>query len=372
MIKVLFFIHDLGQGGAEKVLVNLVNNMDLSQFDVSVIALFGGGVNEQFLSPDIKYHAIFPKMFPGNSHIMKIFPPELLHKWFIQDEYDIEISYLEGPAARIISGCDHANTKLVAWVHCTMRSPKDIRGAFRNTEEAKACYNAMDNMVFVSEGVRSAFLENCHYEGNTTVLYNTVESDQILKLSQEDAPEIDRDTIGIIAVGTLKPVKGFDRLLRVINRLYAEGYPIHLYLLGIGPQQKELEQYISDHSLGDVVSLLGYKTNPYKYVAKCSLFVCSSFSEGFSTAVTESLIVGTPVCTVDVSGMREMLGNHNEFGLITQNDEEALYNGIKVLLDAPALLQHYKKQAMIRGNLFKTEQTVHDVEKMILKLVKEE
>ena len=48
-MKILFLIHDLGQGGAEKVLVNLVNNMDHEKFDITVIALFGGGVNEQFL-----------------------------------------------------------------------------------------------------------------------------------------------------------------------------------------------------------------------------------------------------------------------------------------------------------------------------------
>ena len=56
MIKVLFLIRDLGQGGAEKVLVNLVNNMDRTKFDISVTALFGGGVNEQFLKPDIIAH----------------------------------------------------------------------------------------------------------------------------------------------------------------------------------------------------------------------------------------------------------------------------------------------------------------------------
>lgn len=52
MKKILFLIHDLGQGGAEKVLVNLVNNMDRSKFDISVTVLFGSGVNEQFLAPD--------------------------------------------------------------------------------------------------------------------------------------------------------------------------------------------------------------------------------------------------------------------------------------------------------------------------------
>ena len=60
--KVLFMIHDLGHGGAEKVLVNLVNNMDRSKFDISVTALFGGGVNEQFLKPDVHYRAVFPRM----------------------------------------------------------------------------------------------------------------------------------------------------------------------------------------------------------------------------------------------------------------------------------------------------------------------
>ena len=48
MTKILFLIHDLGHGGAEKVLVNLVNNMDHSKFDITVMALFGGGVNEQY------------------------------------------------------------------------------------------------------------------------------------------------------------------------------------------------------------------------------------------------------------------------------------------------------------------------------------
>ena len=54
-IKILFFIHDMGHGGAEKVLANLVNNMDYEKYDISIIALFKGGVNEQFLNKEIKY-----------------------------------------------------------------------------------------------------------------------------------------------------------------------------------------------------------------------------------------------------------------------------------------------------------------------------
>ena len=98
------------------------------------------------------------------------------------------------------------------------------------------------------------------------------------------------------------------------------------------------------------------------------MFVCSSFSEGFSTAATEALIVGTPVCTVEVSGMREMLGDNNEYGVVTKNSEDELFEGIKMLLDNANLLAHYKKQAEIRGKDFNTEKTVKAVEDMLLSL----
>lgn len=114
MIKILFLIHDLGPGGAEKVLVNLVNNMDKKLFDITVMSLFGGGINEQFLSRDVKYQVIYKKTFPMNSHVLKFFSPRRLHKAFIREKYDIEVSYLEGPSARIISGCPNEDTKLVS------------------------------------------------------------------------------------------------------------------------------------------------------------------------------------------------------------------------------------------------------------------
>ena len=368
MKKILFLIHDLGQGGAEKVLVNLVNNMDHEKFDITVIALFGGGVNEQFLDKRVKYRAVFPKMISGNSHIMKLFSPRALHRMIVKEHYDVEISYLEGPSTRIISGCDDPDTKLVAWVHCTMGAPGDISASFRSRGEAECCYVRMHEIAFVSEGVRSAFLKYCGYHGRTIVLYNTIETERILRKAREEVSEITGDKIGLVAVGTLKAVKGLDRLLRVLKKLVDEKYPVHLYLLGEGPAEDDLRRETAAYGLEGNVSFLGYKENPYMYVSKCDLLVCSSYSEGFSTAATEALIVGTPVCTVEVSGMKEMLGNNDEYGIVTENDEEALYRGIKRLLDDPELLRHYRRQAAIRGKAFSTAETVKAVEDMLLQL----
>ena len=367
MKKILFLIHDLGHGGAEKVLVNLVNNMDPSKFDITVMALFGGGVNEQFLKDHVRYRTVFPKAFPGNSHLMKLVSPKRLHKWFIRETYDIEVSYLEGPSARVISGCEDPGTKLVSWMHCTVHDAKEAALGFRNTREAEAGYGRMNAMVFVSGSVRDAFLRSCPHPGRCDVLYNTNDSDRILSLAAESS-EVPAGQFLWCGVGKLEDVKGFDRMIRIQARLRQEGYDTRLLILGEGSQREKLEALAASCGVSDSVSFLGYQTNPYKYVSKCDLFVCASFSEGFSTAATEALIVGTPVCTVEVSGMKEMLGEHNEWGIVTDNDEEALYLGIRGLLENPDRLAHYKEKAAVRGKDFSTEETVKAVEEMLLGL----
>lgn len=368
MLRVLFLIHDLGHGGAEKVLVNLVNHLDRSRFDITVLTLFGGGVNEQFLKPDIHYKTVFSKAFPGNSHLMKLFSPRLLHKLFVKEHYDIEVSYLEGPSARIISGCQHADTKLVSWIHIEQHEKKLAARAFRSYREALACYRRFDRTVCVSEAVRQDFCGLFPLERPVEVLYNTNETDQILRLKDEPVEEgtFRDDEIKLVGVGKVIPNKGFDRLARIHKRLWEEGYPVHTYILGIGPQREEIQRYVEENGLADSFTFLGYQTNPYKYVARCDLFVCASHAEGFSTAATEALIVGTPVCTVEVSGMKEMLGENDEWGVVTENSEEGLYRGIKELLDDPALLAHYKAKAAEHGKSFSTKSTVEAVEEMLL------
>lgn len=369
MKKILFLIHDLGQGGAEKVLVNLVNNMDRSKFDISVTALFGGGVNEQFLAPHIHFRAVFPKAFPGNSKLMKLLTPQQLHALCVREHYDIEVSYLEGPSARIISGCTDEQTKLVSWIHVEQHTMKKLSASFRDEQEARACYNRFHQMVCVSQFVRDDFCSVLGYSKECKVLYNTVESEKIIAESKQATAGLNNhDCVRLVAVGTLKESKGYDRMLRILKQLVTDGYPVHLYILGIGPMQRILEQYIKNEALQESVTLLGYDTNPYKYVAKCSLFICASHAEGFSTAATEALIVGTPVCTVEVSGMKEMLGENDEYGIVTENNEDALYQGIKRLLDDPTLLAHYEEKAKERGQSFSTCVTVKAVEEMLLEM----
>ena len=367
--KVLFLIHDLGQGGAEKVLVNLVNNMDREAFDITVMSLFAGGVNEQFLNKDIRYQTVFPFSFPGNSQIMKAASPALLHKLFIRERYDIEVAYLEGPAARVIYGCNDRETGKVAWIHVEQHSLKKLSHSFRSVREALHCYTSFDRIICVSEYVKKDFLDLVGKNTPCRVIHNTIEADRIRALGTGINPiPFDPRFVNLTAMGSLKPSKGFERLIRIIYRLRQKDYFVRLYILGQGPQYKYLQQMICRLGLQGTVYLTGYHTNPYPVIAGSDLFVCSSFAEGMSTAVTEALILGVPVCTVEVSGMKELLGQQNEYGLITANNIKALYKGIRCLLDDRSKLAFYKEQAKSRGLAFGKEVTVKTAEEMLLSL----
>lgn len=370
MLRVLFLIPNLGHGGAEKVLVNLVNHMDYNKFNITVMALYDEGVNRDMLNSHIRYRACFNKSFPGIAHILKLRSPRQLYRYLVKEKYDIVVSYLEGQTARIVSGCTDADAKKVAWIHVEQHTQSVAAKLFRSVNEMIECYQTYDQFVCVSQSVKDDFMSLVPVK-NVDVLYNTVESDVIrLKAEEElnDSTVFQNDDIKICAVGTLKPSKGFERLIKIHRKLRADGYHVHTYILGEGPDERKLKKQTEVEGCADSVSFLGYQTNPYQYVRRCDLFVCSSLAEGFSTAATEALIVGTPVCSVEVSGMREMLGEHNEYGVIVKNDDTALYQGLKGLLDEPERLSFYKQRAILRGNKFSAEETVSPVEEMFIRL----
>lgn len=364
--KILFLIPTLMHGGAEKVLINLANNLDQDKYEVSVQTLFDVGVHKNELNDNVKYIPGFKKYFRGNTFIVKLIPKKLLWNYFVKEHYDIVVSYLEGPTSRILSGCTDLNTKRVAWVHIELPTAKAASIGFRSPSEAKNAHESFDNIVAVSQNVKECFEKSLGLENKVQVLYNTNETENIKELSQIpiDNHEINSNEFNVCSVAKLVKTKGYDRLLNVHKKLIDEGLNHHIYLLGIGEEQSNLEKQMKALGIEDTVTLLGYKENPYQYVSKCDLYVCSSIREGFSTAVTEALIVGTPVVSTNCSGAYELLGEHNEYGIVTENSEDGIYEGMRKMLSNPELLAYYKQKAKERGNFFSRTKTVQAVEEM--------
>lgn len=367
MKKILFLIPNLAHGGAERVLVNLANNLDAGKFNVTVQTLFDVGVNRQYLQPHVRYIPGAKKQFRGNTTLMKCFSPERLFDHLIHEKYDVIVSYLEGPTSRIVTGCHDPNTKKVAWVHTVLPTPSKASIGFRSSKEAVRLYDTYDRLIAVSSTVKQIFLNALPVKTQMDVLYNTNETEKIINLSKIETndPLFPDGGIRICSVAKLVPVKGYDRLLNVHKKLLDDGLKHSIYLIGIGEEKNRLEAQARMLGVSDSFHMIGFRENPYQYMARCDLYVCSSRREGFSTAVTESLIVGTPVVSTDCSGARELLGQNDEYGLVVENSEAGIYQGIKRMLESPDLLGHYKKQAQIRGTAFSRDKTVKAVERML-------
>ena len=367
MKKIIFFIPNLDGGGAEKVLVNLVNYLDKSKYNITVLTLFNKGINKKYLKDDIKYKYIFNRNFRGNSIILKLFSPQFLYKKFIQDEYDILIAYLEQVPTRIFAGCKDTNVKKIAWVHTEVKDLKVFLKPFRSKDELIWCYKQYNKIICVSNDVKNSLVKYTGINKDIEVKYNVIDNKEIINKGKEEIEEInyDENKINLIIVGRLTRVKGHERLLNVYKRIIDENIlNHHLYILGEGEERNKLENYIEQNNLHNYITLLGYKENPYNYIKKSDLLICSSYREGFSTVVVESLILETAVITTRCSGMDEIL-ECGKYGAIVDNNEEALYQGLKKILVSDGELKRLKKMAIERGKIFDIKSSVIDIEHIL-------
>lgn len=345
--KVLFIINNLKGGGAEKALVNLMNNLNPSKYNITCKVLFNEGINIKYLKEHINYQFVFNKTIRGYSHIAKVIPNNTLYKFVMKNEkYDIEVAFLEGVTTKIISGSTNLNSLKVAWIHTEFNSRKIYKHGFMSKEKVDKAYKKFDKIVTVSKDAQESFykLSAC----KSTVIENIVD----INLQKEYEGEINSNFFNFITVGRLTEVKGYERLIYIMKEI-SKKHKIKLHILGEGALRSKLEKLILELGLDKIVYLYGYIENPASIVEKCDLFICSSYREGLSTVVAESIAVGTPVLTTDCSGMKELLKN-NKYGLIVENSEQGLLKGIQYLLDNQDEIGLYKKN-LEKDRLFRSK-----------------
>ncbi len=392
--KVLFLIHALGAGGAEKILVNIANGMDKTKYDVTVMAVVNTGVFRRSFNEDVKYKYIFNFPFkskkkvgksedlanPGNplakansliklvaklyTFMWKVMPIKLFYKLMIREEYDVEIAFLEGICAKIISGSTNKKSKKIAWIHVDMINHKKSEAAFRNRKVEYDCYNKFDNVICVSQTVRSKFIKKFDFNPNkVSVRYNPIDKEEIIEKSKEEVTDLTKPNKFVFCtIGRLVTQKGYDRLIRVHKKLIDLGIDYELWIIGEGNKRQELEEYINENNLNSSIKLLGFKVNPYKYLRLADAFVCSSRAEGFSTVASEAVVLEKTIVTVNCSGMHELLGSNGEFGIITENDEDSLFEGMKNMLTNSDTYEKYKKMIIKRKDMFDYKEAIKNIE----------
>lgn len=369
MIKILFLIERLTGGGAEKVLCNLVNHMDQTKFEITVQTIWPYEASK-YLVPGIRYKAMYPSESSINRFRYRAEAESgLAYRLHIKDDYDVECAYLEMGPTKIMASSTNKKAKKLAWVHCDLT--RAIADPQTYVEKTASWYSKFDRIVCVSQNVKASFDRFFHSAYPSDVLHNVIEEDVIREKSLALLPGVSKRRLTMLAVGTMYPPKNYPRLLRTHQTILEEGIEHDLWILGDGEQRPQIEQFIQENKLQESVKLFGFQNNPYPYMKVADVIVCSSNYEGFSTVITESTILGKAIVTTDCSGMREILGD-SEFGLVTENSDEAFYEGVKRMLSDPNLREEYARRAAIRGNHFSTGNLVSRTENYFERLVQNE
>lgn len=311
--KVMFLIYSLCGGGAERVLVETVNRLPKDRYDVTLMTLFHDDTRAGMLSPEVHYR---PALRVKNGRAQKILsgimqyiiPPKWLYRWFFRSDADVEVAFMEAFPTKILAYSTNQHAKKYAWVHIDVQTYTKQDRLFRSMRHQKACYERFDGIYCVSENVQEAFSAKFGLTERVHVAYNMLDEQAIRRRKDEPVDDIPKGEFLMVSVGSLIPRKGFERLIHVCGLLKSRGYHFHLLILGKGELYEDLAEQVIDEHLQDSVQLLGFRDNPYPYMAAADLYVCPSYVEGFSTVVSEAVVLETPVVTTDCSGMREILG----------------------------------------------------------------
>lgn len=366
MKKLLFLINNLGGGGAEKVLVTLINVIG-SDYDITVQTIYNEGYYFKQLSQNISYKTIVRKPTLNKKRIMnrliKYLPAGFLHWLFVKGKYDVEVGFLEGPSCKIISGANQ-NTKTIGWIHIDIHQLTLKESGFRSRKDETTCYNALSRIVCVSQDAKQAFITRTNSKNEPLVIYNPIDKKSILEQSMQDCEGLCRKRFTLCGVGRLTNQKGFDRLIDTVYKLRQEGYDFDLWILGEGELKAALLKQIQNLGLQDSVTLLGFSKNPYAIMRLCDLYVCSSRNEGYSLTVAEALVLGIPVISTATTGPLELLDN-GKYGMIVDNSTEGLYTGVKSVLDNNDLLSALKTKAIRRSDFFNIENTIKATRKLL-------
>ena len=378
--KVLFLIESLSGGGAEKVLTTLIENLDRDRFDITLCPVVDTGVYAERLRGITRYR---PLMVPATTRLGKLWfsikyhliynwlPLWLTYRLFVPKGADVEVAFCEGFATRLLAHSSNKHARRLAWVHTDLHNNHYTRPFYRNDAEEAWCYGQYHHIVAVSRTAEDAFhKEFPSVTTPITTIYNPIDVEAIRAAAQEvvDLPPKPNGRMRLVSTGRLVPQKGFDRLIAAVGRLVTEGHDVELWILGRGELQEAMEQQIAQENLNDRVKLWGFQRNPYVYLAASDIFVCSSRAEGYSTAVTEAIVVGLPVVTTECSGMNELLDSE-KCGIIVANKddrtaEDGLHDALTRLLTDSAVLDHYRLATADRSTDFALDTALKRVEEI--------
>lgn len=337
MKKILFGITSLTFGGAERVLVDLGNELS-KNYEVTIWALYGNGELEKQLNKNVKFKSYVDKSYNELSKLQKVLMPlkilffkKEIYKKSIKENYYTEIAFLEGPITRLLS-TKNKETKKIAWVHNDISKVfgRGIKSKLKKKIDEKI-YSQYEKIVFVSKDNLNEFEKTYpNIKNEKQVIYNYLNSELILEKAEESIEELDKSTINFVTVARLVEQKGIDRLIKVHSKLIKQGLKHNFYVIGDGLEKEKLQKMIKENNINKTFHLCGRKENPYPYIKQADYFCLFSRFEGYGMVLDEAKILNKRILITDTAA-REAVENYSK-AKIVPNTEQGIYEILEKIL----------------------------------------
>lgn len=387
-MKILFIVGTIAGGGAEKVAVDLANEWSKTR-EVYIFLSEGRKENEYSLSKRVQLiESKRTGVFSQIRELMKI-------KRMMAIDFSLAFSSYCG----FINAFSKGREIAVNGVHATLsKSPanKKIQIPVMISERI------VDKVVSVSKA--SANDLQRYYMVPSHKIVNIYNPCVLSEIEQKKNEDITNETVAkllaekrkiIISHGRLSSEKCQGRMIRVMRRVVDKNPDAVLLIMGVGPLEEYLNGLINDLQLDENIYLLGFQTNPFKYLNIADLYIFASAYEGFPIAPLDAMAVGLPiVASQGLCGVRELLAPNTDceyqtdiieyarYGILTPKFDEDLpnaneeyseaemmfYQAISEMLDSEELLEKYRRKSLERIQDFAPERIVEQWEELITTL----
>ena len=295
MKKIAIFQTDLGYGGIQKSLVNLLNSVDYNKYKVDLYLFSHDNIYENDIPKNVTI--IYKKPLPYITRFVDFKILNNSYKNTINEEYDVAIDFNSYSMDTALACLNVKTNKRVIWIHNDIKIKLKEEGKYRVLYKFfKSKYELYDTYVAVSKGALESFKDYHKYKSKIYLLIpNMINTEEIFNNLDNNSFKVDNDKYNLCSVGRITHQKGFDILLDEIKKLTEEDFKFHLYIIGDGNKKKEIQKKIKSLRLNEYVTLLGAKKDVYSYMNKMDGFILTSRYEGQGMVFLEAKALGLDI-----------------------------------------------------------------------------
>lgn len=325
MNKVVFLMRDFRMGGGEKSTVFLMNQLDRSRFNISVIVLDDAGPLKDELASDVNLVSLNSSQ--GNA--FQFLPRQIslsrkLRTILKKIDPDVVVGtswFLNLTAAKIVCDIHSMNARLLLVNHNPVRNLVFRSTCFGLLAPVKRLITGIslrraDKVIAITDIMRDDLKEVLKLsDSSVVVICNGISCGSTMEAARS-ADISDMTTPYFVSVGRLEYEKGGDLLLQAFEKI-SHLLPHRLLIIGDGSMRKNLEQQAERAHLAGKVCFIGELPNPYPVMKQSDFLVLSSRWDAFPYVILESLALELPIISTDCDGPVKILGN-GEYGLLVK------------------------------------------------------